>query len=279
MALYKRQPFDASVHIGKVLGSYIITEYCGYLSNGKATKYNRHYFIKTCRFCSNTVKVTPFEIEKHTTTLCVKCKETYNIHTTEKKCCMCQQWLPATPEYFPRSKNRVFGIHYQCKPCKNLYTRTARHTEKGRTQQNNYVKTKELNDPIFRLKNRIRTNIKASIKRFKSWGNHTNTAKALQCDWKTFKEHIESRFLPGMTWENHGEWHFDHIVPINMGQTFDEVVDLCYYKNYQPLWQEDNNKKYDSLIPEMITPELYERYKVYIDRFKKSSIDTTHQTG
>ena len=27
------------------------------------------------------------------------------------------------------------------------------------------------------------------------------------------KKHIENQFIEGMTWENHGDWHVDHIIP------------------------------------------------------------------
>lgn len=50
------------------------------------------------------------------------------------------------------------------------------------------------------------------------------------------KEHIESLFLDGMTWDNHGEWHIDHKIPVS---TFDpetpsSVVNAL--SNLQPLW-------------------------------------------
>jgi hypothetical protein len=50
------------------------------------------------------------------------------------------------------------------------------------------------------------------------------------------KEHIESLFTEGMTWDNHGEWHIDHIKPVS---TFDpetpsSVVNAL--SNLQPLW-------------------------------------------
>ncbi len=50
------------------------------------------------------------------------------------------------------------------------------------------------------------------------------------------KEHIESLFTDGMTWDNHGEWHIDHIKPVS---SFDKdtppsVVNAL--SNLQPLW-------------------------------------------
>lgn len=64
------------------------------------------------------------------------------------------------------------------------------------------------------------------------------------------KEHLESLFLDGMTWENHGEWHIDHIVPVSWwlknGVTDPTIVnDLL---NLQPLWAKDNLAKSDKLI-------------------------------
>lgn len=71
-------------------------------------------------------------------------------------------------------------------------------------------------------------------------------------DLPGFKKYIESLFLPGMTWENHGScrigdrvWQFDHIIPINRFDLSNEVdrQKCFYYTNYQPLWWEDNMKK------------------------------------
>ena len=50
------------------------------------------------------------------------------------------------------------------------------------------------------------------------------------------KEHIESLFLDGMTWDNHGEWHIDHKIPVSMfdPETPSSVVNAL--SNLQPLW-------------------------------------------
>lgn len=36
----------------------------------------------------------------------------------------------------------------------------------------------------------------------------------LGCNIVTFREHISSQFLEGMTWENYDKWHIDHKIPL-----------------------------------------------------------------
>jgi hypothetical protein len=59
--------------------------------------------------------------------------------------------------------------------------------------------------------------------------------------------HLEKLFQPGMTWENYGEWHIDHIIPKLVFQyESPEHIDFgrCWaLSNLQPLWAVDNLKK------------------------------------
>ena len=65
------------------------------------------------------------------------------------------------------------------------------------------------------------------------------------------KKHIEKQFKPGMTWENYGEWHLDHKIPIsafNFEKSEDADFQSCWaLKNLQPLWAKDNLKKNNKL--------------------------------
>jgi hypothetical protein len=81
-------------------------------------------------------------------------------------------------------------------------------------------------------------------------GNKENhTIEYLGCTIKVFKEHIEKQFTEGMTWENHGEWHIDHIIPIKYeNPTLEEVIQRLHWKNTQPLWAEDNIAKGNRFI-------------------------------
>ena len=48
-----------------------------------------------------------------------------------------------------------------------------------------------------------------------------------------------------MSWDNHklNGWHIDHITPLSLAKTEDDVHKLCHYTNLQPLWCNENYKK------------------------------------
>lgn len=74
----------------------------------------------------------------------------------------------------------------------------------------------------------------------------------LGCDIETFKIHIEKQFKDGMSWENHGEWHIDHIIPIKYKEDdepiLEEVIKRLHYTNTQPLWAKENISKGNKYI-------------------------------
>lgn len=59
--------------------------------------------------------------------------------------------------------------------------------------------------------------------------------------------HLEARFGPGMTWDNIGEWHIDHITPRSafaFAAPSDPGFRACWaLSNLQPLWATDNLRK------------------------------------
>lgn len=57
------------------------------------------------------------------------------------------------------------------------------------------------------------------------------------------KETIESKFKQGMTWENYGEWHIDHIRPISSFDKDTEPRIINALSNLQPLWSWENLSK------------------------------------
>jgi len=105
-----------------------------------------------------------------------------------------------------------------------------------------YKKNKYNNDILFNLKERCRNRTSAFFKWQGKTKNQT-TKDLIGCEWETLKQHIESQFIGGMSWENKELWHIDHIIPLASAETEKQLKVLCNYKNLQPLWAEDNLKK------------------------------------
>ena len=65
------------------------------------------------------------------------------------------------------------------------------------------------------------------------------------CDVKTLRDHLETQLKDGMTWENQGEWHIDHIKPCaSFDITKEDERMKCFnYTNLQPLWGTENMSK------------------------------------
>lgn len=113
-------------------------------------------------------------------------------------------------------------------------------------KQYQYKKAKLKHDLEYYIKDRLSTRIRMAILNHKGTKN-TSSIELLGASIDVVRKHIESQFLPGMTWENHGMkgWHIDHIIPCDSFdlRDMDEQKRCFNYKNLQPLWAEDNLEK------------------------------------
>ena len=61
------------------------------------------------------------------------------------------------------------------------------------------------------------------------------------------KEHLESQFVEGMSWENRAEWDIDHVKPQSLlpydNMTHPNFQECWALSNLQPLWAADNRSK------------------------------------
>lgn len=99
---------------------------------------------------------------------------------------------------------------------------------------------------------RIRANLNSRIKNiFKGIGitKEKSIIDLIGCTMLEFIKYIESKWKPGMNWENYGhgkgKWQTDHKIPCCAFDLTDpEQQKTCYhYTNLQPLWWEENLKK------------------------------------
>lgn len=95
------------------------------------------------------------------------------------------------------------------------------------------------------LKNRIATRLHAVLNGARG-GKRTEALVG----WTIaeLRTHLERQFLRGMSWENMGEWHIDHIVPLASftitGPDDPELRRAWALTNLRPLWAADNIAKH-----------------------------------
>lgn len=143
-------------------------------------------------------------------------------------CSFCKKELPATNEFFKKSKVTKSGLCLgRCKNCVNkIAQKRTLSTIKGKLSK--------------RVSNYMRQTLKGN-KDYKHWEDIVGyTIKDLM-------RHLERKFKLGMTWDNYGKWHIDHIIPVSaFSYTSIDDIDFkrCWaLKNLQPLWHWENESK------------------------------------
>lgn len=117
-------------------------------------------------------------------------------------------------------------------------------SEEFRAWRRDYQIQRRANNPTVRLAHNLRSRLYEALKarREPKWGSAVDL---LGCSIEEAVQHIERLFKPGMSWANHGEWHFDHIRPLSAFDLSDpqQLAAACHYTNIQPLWAKENQSK------------------------------------
>jgi hypothetical protein len=128
---------------------------------------------------------------------------------------------------------------------KRLYdTRGDEVKEKNRTASRIYQRKLRTESPHYRIRMTLTSRITMAVKSAKT-NKCYKTMELLGCTIDHVRQHLEAQFTEGMTWDNHGEWHIDHIRPCASFDLTDAEQQLeCFnYTNLQPLWAKDNLAK------------------------------------
>lgn len=176
----------------------------------------------------------------------------------QKQCSKCGEWKLLSEFYHHRAQCKACYIasrkvYYQSHQEERQDYQRAKDTadykeqwvaenQQHVTEYNRiYRNTRYATDLNFRLTQLIRARIRLAIKK----GRPDSSIQALGCSIEQLKIHLESQFLPGMSWNNHGEWHIDHIKGLASFDLTDPVQfsEACHYSNLQPLWAKDNLSK------------------------------------
>jgi hypothetical protein len=232
-----------------------------------------------------------------------------------KECSKCLEELPV--EEFSINPSHHTGLRAQCKRCdceyrnkpdvmeknkkynKLYWLKTNKVLErlrrkKWRSENKEYLskyrkdyipkweKHKRATDPIFQLKKNLRCRVWHALTNQGATKNRT-TMDLIGCTPEFLWDHLIKQFKPGMTIENYGEWHVDHIKPCSRFDLSkkEEQAKCFHYSNLQPLWASENcskGAKYeepqnDDFIRQEFTNEEIEQLKELEDSDIAESID------
>ncbi len=181
--------------------------------------------------------------------------EQYNI----KRCSQCKQIK--TRDQFWKHKTNVEKLYTKCISCSLNDQRDPNRLEdrkikrKLRNQDSNvkihnaqYMNQRKQN-PLIRLRSNFSVRMANTLKRYTNGVVQKNIScfEILDYTLEDIVQHLESQFQPGMTWDNYGQWHVDHKIPIssfNISSLECSDFKRCWsLENLQPLWAEDNLKK------------------------------------
>ncbi|MFA5457631.1 MAG: hypothetical protein WC261_08390 [Synergistaceae bacterium] len=143
-----------------------------------------------------------------------------------------------------RSKRNKYNRQYHEKNKTRLNKISRLYAANHRNEINEAYNKKRKTDSVFRLNHNVRTAIRISLKGNKAGRHWEDIVGYTLVD---LKQHLEKQFQPGMTWENYGQWHIDHIIPLSIFDIRD-TKSLGFKKawaleNLRPLWAKQNFKK------------------------------------
>ena len=159
---------------------------------------------------------------------------------------------PRNPKFYysrwmSKAKNKELWVSLesinQYKNKRDTYAQTYKYPKESVLKTRQYH-LEYSNKPLVKFKKRLRGRIHSALLNQQAT-KHTPSSKLLGCPIEQAQNHIASLFQENMSWDNHGEWHIDHIIPCSSFDLTDpEEQKKCFhYTNLQPLWAHDNLSK------------------------------------
>lgn len=220
---------------------------------GKANcKYGKNSRCKSCvREISAEQRARNPEADK-------AAKLAWRINNGQKQNALSTAWRKANPER-SRANQAAWRAANKDRVRQQEVDRARRNPERGRAAAAKRraerpegvraaaarFREKTRNDPRYKLNAAIRSGVYATLSR--GVKQRRRTYALLGYSYEDLRAHLERQFQPGMSWENYGEWHIDHIVPLSaFNFSTPEHLDFARawaLANLRPLWKLDNLRK------------------------------------
>ena len=242
------------------------------------------HLVRTCSKCNNTFLLSSVFFHRNSysrygfTSVCKECSlkrkkkyyrdnrdrllEEMREYREEKK----EELLEKAKEYRQREdvkeRSKVYQAEYYQEHTDEIKERTRTWSKENRDKKNEYNRAYNKINPDKPAKWQKRSREKASEN--PSWRINVRMSAAVRQSLRSKKDgrgweelvgytrldlvkHIEKQFLTGMSWDNVGEWHIDHIIP-QSAFNFESYVDIDFKRcwcldNLRPLWSTDNLSK------------------------------------
>lgn len=209
---------------------------------------------KTCVTCSRDKALSDFY------------KDPRYKHGVKSQCKMCVNSDACKWAKNNRSKRRVTAKSWRDKNieharaiekqwCKKNPHKTKAYLAKYRSTHREEIKVRRAKwwqDNYPRMKTDLQWYVLQTLRgRLKSLVRHRSergmALKLLGCSLTDFLIYLESKFEPGMSWQNCGVngWEIDHVMPCAIFDlTKEEHQKRCFhFSNMQPLWATENRSK------------------------------------
>ncbi len=192
--------------------------------------------LKRCYSCGNTKSLENF------------CKDKLGIGGLKNQCRDCQRIQRA--KYWEKNKEKEKGANraYKSIHSVELYEKRKKYVVKNPEKlkiwkRAHYLKCREI--PQKRLEMVMSGAIKKRVEYHRAMGKFKDI---LGYSTEELVAHLESKFTPEMSWENHGTyWHIDHIKPkswFKYETVQDDEFKKCWaLSNLQPLKASINTSK------------------------------------
>lgn len=190
----------------------------------------------------------------------------------DKYCYRCKETKPLSA--FCKNRAKKDGHATECRSCskerlmewkKNnpIRAKELRKESDKKYYQNNKdlckarvrnQKRRQRQDPTYRFMESVSTHVWMILKRQGKSKNGESVLQYLPWTKEELEQHLVSQFTEGMTLDNYGEWHIDHIIPQSK-LLYDSMNHPNFQKcwaleNLQPLWAKENILKGNKIIDE-----------------------------
>lgn len=209
------------------------------------------YFMeqeRTCTECAITKPIDQFYYYKKRDYIDPKCKQCirerknkrYNTMPCDKKAALLEQSRKTGKAYRDERGGAQKKKEWQERNKEKVRAYKAKHRA-----SEGYKKKQK--DPRVRLSSNVSRSIRYALSKTGATKGASRAFQHLPYTIKQLKEHLEGLFQEGMSWDNYGEWHIDHIIPqsaLPYEDLDDENFQKCWaLENLQPLWASENISK------------------------------------